>query len=176
MMVYLFKDKNTHNKLILVVGEFMKTLLLSLKPDVFNSVLTGEKIYEHRKVFPEGPVKAYIYVSRPVQALMGILYLDNKVQIESWKTKYKYDLEAIKRIDKYLERYKVVMEIRKFENTSSISLEEIRREFPDFLIPQMYYYLDDLPLLQYLNENLKLTGEVIEHNFKNISSSLICVH
>ena len=68
------------------------------------------------------------------------------------------------------------MEIRKFENTSSISLEEIRREFPDFLIPQMYYYLDDLPLLQYLNENLKLTGEVIEHNFKNISSSLICVH
>lgn len=154
----------------------MRTLLLSLKPEVFNSVLTGEKIYEHRKVLPEGPIKAYVYVSRPVQAIMGILYLDNKVQIETWKTKYKYDLVAIKRIDKYLEKYKVVMEIRKFENTNSISLEEIKREFPNFLIPQMYYYLDDLPLLQYLEKNLKLSGEVIEHNFENIASDLICIH
>ncbi|MGV3209729.1 hypothetical protein ACEE12_05215 [Streptococcus suis] len=154
----------------------MRTLLLSLKPEVFNSVLTGEKIYEHRRVLPEGPIKAYVYVSRPVQAIMGILYLDNKVQIETWKTKYKYDLVAIKRIDKYLEKYKVVMEIRKFENTNSISLEEIKREFPNFLIPQMYYYLDDLPLLQYLEKNLKLSGEVIEHNFENIASDLICIH
>ena len=57
----------------------MRTLLLSLKPEVFNSVLTGEKIYEHRRVLPEGPIKAYVYVSRPVQAIMGILYLDNKL-------------------------------------------------------------------------------------------------
>ena len=38
----------------------MKTVLLSLKPEVFQNVLSGEKIYEHRKVFHDGPVTAYI--------------------------------------------------------------------------------------------------------------------
>lgn len=72
----------------------MRTLLLSLKPEVFQTVLSGEKIYEHRRVFPDGPVKAYIYISRPVQALAGILYLGNKVNIIDWKEKYKDDMDA----------------------------------------------------------------------------------
>ena len=66
----------------------MRTLLLSLKPQVFEKIVSGEKIYEHRKVFPNEPVKAYIYVSRPIQSLVGILYLDNKINIEEWKDKY----------------------------------------------------------------------------------------
>ena len=65
-----------------------------IKPEVFQTVLSGEKIYEHRRVFPDGPVKAYIYISRPVQALDGILYLGNKVNIIDWKEKYKDDMDA----------------------------------------------------------------------------------
>jgi predicted transcriptional regulator len=154
----------------------MRTVMLSLKPDVFNNVLSGEKIYEHRKVFPEGPVTAYIYISRPVQALAGILYLDNKIQLKTWKDKYGYDLMAVERIDKYLERYNVAMEIQKFQNTTSISLEDIKKEFPDFLIPQMYYYLDDLPLLDYLQRNLTPIEPEISHEFNDIDSKDICVH
>ena len=41
----------------------MRTMLLSLREDVYKRVLSGEKIYEHRKVFPDEPVKAYIYIS-----------------------------------------------------------------------------------------------------------------
>lgn len=41
----------------------MRTMLLSLREDVYKRVLSGEKIYEHRKVFPDEPVKAYIYMS-----------------------------------------------------------------------------------------------------------------
>lgn len=154
----------------------MRTMMLSLKPDVFNNVLSGKKIYEHRKVFPEGPVTAYIYISRPVQALAGILYLDNKVQLKIWKDKYGDDLMAVKRIDKYSERYNVAMEIKKFQNTTSISLEDIKKEFPNFLIPQMYYYLDDLPLLNYLQRNLLPIEPEISHEFNNIDSKEICVH
>lgn len=154
----------------------VRTLLLSLKPEVFETVLSGEKIYEHRRVFPNEPVTAYIYISRPVQALAGILYLDNKVNIEDWKDKYSYDPEAVKRIDKYLEHHKVVMEIRKFQNTTQIPLAKIRKEFPDFLIPQMYYYLDELPLLDYLKQHQKAIGKPITHEFENITSDKICVH
>lgn len=154
----------------------MQTMLLSLKPEVFQNVKSGTKIYEHRRVFPDEPIKAYIYISRPIQALAGIMYLGNKTNIEDWKEKYKDDAYAQKRIDEYLKHFKVVMEIQKFQNTSSISLEDIKKVFPNFLIPQMYYYLDDHPLLQYLNDNLVPIGESITHTFENITSDQICVH
>lgn len=154
----------------------MRTMLLSLKPEVFQNVKSGTKIYEHRRVFPDEPIKAYIYISRPIQALAGIMYLGNKTNIEDWKEKYKDDADAQKRIDEYLKHFKVVMEIQKFQNTSSIALEDIKKVFPNFLIPQMYYYLDDHPLLQYLNDNLVPIGEPITHTFENITSDQICVH
>lgn len=53
------------------------------------------------------------------------------------------------------------MEIQKFQNTTSIELSEIRKKFPKFLIPQMYYYLDGLTLLDYLEEQLKPIGDPI---------------
>lgn len=154
----------------------MRTVLLSLKPEVFQNVLSGKKIYEHRRVFPDGPVIAYIYISRPVQAIASILYLGNKKEIIEWKETYKYDSAAQERIDEYLKHHKVAMEIQKFQNTSSISLENIKKVFPDFLIPQMYYYLDDHPLLQYLKDNLEPIGEPITHTFENITSDQVCVH
>lgn len=79
----------------------MRTMLLSLKPEVFKNVQSGVKIYEHRRVFPDEPVKAYIYVSRPVQALAGVMYLGNKTNIEDWKEKYRDDAEAQERINEY---------------------------------------------------------------------------
>ena len=75
----------------------MRTVLLSLKPEVFQNVVSGDKIYEHRKVFPDGPVIAYIYISRPVQELAGVMYLGNKKEIIEWKETYKEDCAALER-------------------------------------------------------------------------------
>ena len=154
----------------------MRTMLLSLKPEVFQNVKSGKKIYEHRRVFPDEPIKAYIYISRPIQALAGIMYLGNKVNIEDWEEKYKEDVEAQIRIEDYLQHHKVAMEIQRFQNTSSITLSEIKKVFPNFLIPQMYYYLDDHPLLQFLEDNLEPIGQPITHTFENITSDQICVN
>lgn len=98
----------------------MRTMPLSFKPEVFDRIVNGEKIYEHRRVFPDEPIEAYIYISRLVQAIAGIVYLGNKVYIKEWKNKYSFDNDAVKRIDKYLEQHKVVMEIQKFQNTTQI--------------------------------------------------------
>lgn len=154
----------------------MRTMLLSLKPEVFQNVQSGKKIYEHRRVFPDEPIKAYIYISRPIQALAGIMYLGNKVNIEDWKEKYKEDVDTQIRIEDYLQHHKVAMEIQRFQNTSSIAIVDIKKFFPNFLIPQMYYYLDDHPLLPFLEDNLVPIGEPITHTFENITSDQICVH
>lgn len=62
---------------------------MSLRDDVYRKVLSGEKIYEHRKVFPDEPVKAYIYVSTPTKAICGIMYLSNRTSLLKWKEQYK---------------------------------------------------------------------------------------
>ena len=152
----------------------MRTMLLSFKADVYKRVITGEKIYEHRKVFPDEPVLAYLYVSAPVKAIVGMMRLENKTRIERWKIKYSDDLDAVSRIDAYLEHHKYAMEITEFQETNSISLKKLREDLPGFVVPQMYYYIDDSKLLNYLEVNLKPIGEKIVHDFSNISSKLIC--
>ena len=152
----------------------MRTMLLSLREDVYRRILSGEKIYEHRKAFPDEPVKAYIYVSNPMKSICGIMYLSNKTSLYDWKEKFKDDEEAIKRIDKYLESYKYVMEINRFENTNAISLETLRKNLKKFIVPQMYYFIEDTELLKYLEKNLIKDGFAVTHSYDNISSDMIC--
>lgn len=152
----------------------MKKILISLKPDVYNRILSGDKIYEHRRVFPNDNIIAYIYVSKPIQKITGIMYLSNKKHLSEWKKQYEYDSAAIKRIDMYLKKYNVVMEINKFQETTSVSLAEIKKTFPKFCIPQMYYYLDDSKLLSFIEQKLVPIGQPIIHTFDNITSNDIC--
>lgn len=152
----------------------MRTMLLSFKADVYKKVISGEKIFEHRKVFPNEPIKAYLYVSNPVKAITGIMYLEHRVEIESWKNSYAYDEAAIKKIDGYLEHHKYAMEIKEFHETSEIPLNQLRNDIPDFVVPQMYYFIDDSPLLKYLEKELQPTGKIIVHDFLDIKSSQIC--
>lgn len=152
----------------------MRTMLLSFKADVFERVLSGEKIYEHRKVFPDEPIEAYLYVSTPVKAIKGIMHLNNRTSIESWKQKYSYDEDAMERIDVYLQHHKYAMEISDFQNTTEISLNRLREDVPGFVVPQMYYFIDGSNLLDYLKENLTAEGEIITHNFDDVPSNQIC--
>lgn len=151
-------------------------MLLSFKADVFERVKSGEKIYEHRRVFPDESVKAYLCISTPVKAIVGIMRLDNRVQIESWKKKYSYDEATLSRIDNYLSKHTVAMEITEFQMTNAIPLEKLRNDLPGFVVPQMYYYIENTELLKYLEKNLDPVGEPIKHSFDNIPPELICTH
>ena len=152
----------------------MRTMLLSFKADVYKKVLSGEKIYEHRKVFPNEPIKAYLYVSNPIKAITGVMYLNNRTEIENWKDIYSYDKEAVERIEDYLEHHKYAVQITKFEETNAISLSQLRIDVPGFVVPQMYYFIDDSHLKEYLEHNLEFTGKVISHDFSAIESEQIC--
>lgn len=152
----------------------MRTMLLSLREDVYKKVLSGEKIYEHRKVFPNEPVKAYIYVSTPMKSICGIMYLSNKTSLLDWKEKYKDDLKCIKRIDAYLQQHNFGMEINKFENTNAIPLEKLKQDLTKFIVPQMYYFIENSELLAYLESNLIPNGVVVNHTYENITSDMIC--
>ena len=153
----------------------MRTILLSVRPEVFENIRSAKKIYEHRKVFPDEPITAFLYVGRPQQEIAGLMILKNRHSLSEWKEKFAHDTEALNRIDEYMNHYRYVMEIHEFQEIKHISLEIIKKQFPDFLIPQMYYYLDNTELLTFLTANIKPISKKIQNDFSKIDSTQICV-
>lgn len=152
----------------------MRYMLLSFKASVFNRVISGEKIFEHRRNFPDEEVIAYLYVGKPIQSIVGVMHLNNRVCLSEWKNKYSYDKDACLRIDDYLKHYRYVMQIQKYQHTNMIPLAKLKQDLPSFSIPYMYYYIEGTPLLEYLEKNIvPEVGELV-HNFDTINSSQIC--
>ena len=155
----------------------MKTILLSFKPHIYDKIYDGEKIFEHRRRFPDEPVMAYMYVSKPKKEIAGIVYLDRRIEIATWLNDYSYDADAVSRIKKYLMNYNYVMPILKFQSTTGISLHTMQQKFPTFVAPQSYIYLDDKPeILQFIQSNIEIKTHKIENSFDNITSDQICIN
>lgn len=156
----------------------MKKMLLSFRPDVYEKIKSGQKIFEHRRNFPDEPIMAYMYISAPVKAIRGIVYLGKRHCLSDWLEDYKEDSNAITRIKEYMEtyHYRYAMEIDGFQETSQISLDDLRKNVLGFVAPQMYIYLDNTELLKYIENNMEIKDVHIEHSFDEINGDQICVH
>lgn len=155
----------------------MRKMLLSFGPDVYEKIKSGVKIFEHRRNFPDEPIMAYMYVSSPVKAINGVVYLGKRHCLSDWLEYYKEDSNAVTRIKEYMEtyHYRYAMEIEGFQETWQISLDDLRENIPGFVAPQMYIYLDGTELLEYIESNLKMTDLQVEHSFKRIEACQVCV-
>lgn len=154
----------------------MRTMLLSLKPEIFDLIRDGKKIFEYRHQFYTDPINAYLYISKPIQKIIGYIEFDKRVNLQDWKDKYKNNIEVSNRIDDYISRnYKYAMPINKFRMTTEISLIDLKNNLNKFIIPESYYYLDNfIDLNNYIKNNIKFTGEVVENNFNKIDEADIC--
>lgn len=153
----------------------MRKMLLSFKPEVYEKIKSGKKIFEHRRNFPNEPIMAYMYVSAPVKAITGIVYLGRRHLLSDWKEEFKEDKDAIARIEKYQESYRYAMEIDEFQDTTAISLDDLRRDVPGFVAPQMYIYLDGTELLTYIEDRISWESVNVRHNFDIVLSDEICI-
>lgn len=155
----------------------MRKMLLSFKPSVYKNIYAGVKIFEHRRNFPNEPIMAYMYVSKPVRAITGIVYLNNRHELIDWEREFEHDSEALQRIAEYKKLYRYAMEIAEFQETNTISLDDLKRDLPRFVAPQSYIYLDNNPdLLKYIDKRIVEQGINIKHDFSVITSNQICIH
>ncbi len=154
----------------------MRTMLLSLKPEIFDLIRNGKKIFEYRHQFYTEPINAYLYISKPVQKIVGYIEFDKRIILQDLKKKYKNDIEVSNRIDDYISKnYKYAMPINKFRMTTEIPLSDLKNNLNKFIIPESYYYLDNfIDLDNYIKSNIKFTGEVVENNFQEIDEADIC--
>ena len=71
----------------------MNTMLLSLKPEIFDLIRSGKKIFEYRHQFYNGPINAYLYISKPVQKIIGYIEFDKRINLQDWKKNTKITLK-----------------------------------------------------------------------------------
>lgn len=155
----------------------MRKMLLSFKPNVYEKIYNGIKIFEHRRNFPDEPIMAYMYVSKPVRAITGIVYLSNRHVISDWKEEFKEDAKAIERIEGYEKSYRYAMEILEFQETTEIGLDDLKRDIPSFVAPQSYIYLDNNPsLLEYIENKIQYKDVNVKNDFSAITSDQVCVN
>lgn len=134
----------------------MRQMLLSMQPFWFEKVMSCEKIYEYRNRFPNEEIKAYIYVSSPVQAIAGILYLGKRIEVKEWKRQYYDDKETSERIEKYIDKNKYAIPVCSLQKIENITVNMMKDRVDKFIIPESYYYLDNYPEIRdaiYFYEN-----------------------
>lgn len=133
-----------------------------MRPEGWNLIRTGKKIYEYRKRFIKNEkVTAFLYLSRPVSAISGIIYMDEAIELSDWKNKYHDDVCLTNRIESYLSRgNKVVMPVISYQETSKIEADYIKKKLGRFTVPQGFYYLENSELLELLNKELVLQPEI----------------
>lgn len=117
-----------------------------------------------------------MYISKPVQKIVGYIEFNKRINLQDWKESYKNNVEVRNRIEDYILRnYRYAMPINKFKMTTEIPLIDLRSNLEKFIIPESYYYLDNFTdLYKYIKSNIEFTGEIVNNNFKVIDEDDIC--
>lgn len=132
--------------------------LMSFWPSVYERIKKGEKTIEFRRVFPKENNFAYMYVTKPVKAIKGIVYFGEKHTLTELKVIYKNNSDILTQIEKNLDTYQFGVDIIGFEEIEEITLEELRKNIPAFTPPQSYLLLENHPILtNYIKEREKFS-------------------
>ena len=153
----------------------MKEILLSMKPDWYELCVSGTKIYEYRKNFPDDEIVAYIYVSSPEKVIKGIMHFGDRIALEEWKEKYKSRPAVKKRINNYMERNRYAVPIKSIDIIGPISLDDIKANVNGFIAPQMYYFLNEgTQLTEFIHKNTVNVKNIVVNDFSIEKVNEIC--
>lgn len=148
----------------------MKEIFLSFRPEYFKPLLYGIKKYEYRKRFCEEETKAYLYLSGKSRLVVGVMELGKSIRLDLTRENYLNYPETLKRVDAYIAGKDInaipIKSLTLFK--TPISLEEIRKEIPGFMPPQMYFILENHPKLKDLLERQPLDKRMFIHTHDEI--------
>lgn len=117
-----------------------KQIFLSFRPEFFRPVLYGIKKYEYRKRFCKEATTAYLYLSAPIQKVVGIMELGVPIMIREIVDCYSSDTAICKRAECCIEggeQYAIPIEsLQLYKNP--IPITKIKQLAPTFSVPRCY--------------------------------------
>lgn len=148
---------------------------MSFWPSIFQKIKCQEKIIEYRRRFPSNCTVAYMYISKPIKAICGIIYFGNIHSISDWKEEYKDNIQVTNRIAEFNISYCYGAEIAGFQEIVPIALNDLRKNVPNFVAPQSYLLLENNKILKdYIDANTVFIGDRIQNDSSNIFPEHIC--
>lgn len=157
--------------------QLKKNIFLSFRPEFFRPILYGMKKYEYRKRFCKEPTTAYLYLSSPVQEVIGVVEFLQPLIAEELLTSYANNSEVYMRLKRSInngEQYIIpIKSLRLFERP--IPIVELKKINPKFYVPQCYCNLENqADIFEYLKSQ-KLLDKEFEHNHSKIFEENLCV-
>ena len=148
----------------------MKEIFLSFRPEYFKPLLYGVKKYEYRKRFCFEETKAYLYLSGKVKKVVGIMQLGKPIRLDLTRDDYLNYPDTLKRVDEYIVSKDInaipIKSLSLFKKP--ISLQDIRKEIPDFMPPQMYFILENHLKLKEILEKQPINERLFYHKHNGI--------
>lgn len=151
------------------------TPVMSFWPSIYKKIDNQIKLIEYRRTFPKDCNFAYMYISKPVKAICGIIYFGKKYSLADWKAQYLHDPEISARISSYSDCYRYGMEVDAFQKIQPITLQSLKENVAGFVAPQSYLLLENnAELAKYIEKNIVFIGERKENIFTNAYPEHIC--
>lgn len=155
----------------------MKTIFLSFDTKWYAPLYDGRKKYEHRKRFCDEPVRAFIYLGKPIQAIVAEVGLGERESICDWEEKYSDDEMVIRRIRDFKTRNNYGMKILWFKEIVPIELGDIQEVFPDFGVPRSYIFLNKKEqLLKWLDSTKRYTVHSYVNKDEDFTKDILCTY
>lgn len=124
----------------------MRKILLSIKPEYVNRILSGEKMYEYRRRLAADDIEAIIiYATFPIMRIVGEVKVDKKIEMAPsslWENTKKKSGISRKKYREYFKGCKRAYayklgQVTKYEKTKLLSDIGIEQA------PQSFVYLAD---------------------------------
>lgn len=123
----------------------MKEIFLSFDPKYFRPILYGIKKYEYRRRFPKEEVKAYLYLSRRVKEVVGIIEFGMRIELSQIINNYQG--KAFERIKNQMDegvRFAIpIKSLKLFKKP--IKINEIKDICNTFHVPISYLNIQNYP-------------------------------
>lgn len=145
-------------------------VLMSLREKPYKEILSGKKKYEYRTRYTNKETVAFIYVSQSVKKICGIIFFDKPIvgsteEMSLFSEKHNPGSYSVM-MDYFKKGIGYAIPVKKMIEISPISLSKIKDNFPNFVVPQSYYYLDTQEKKELLEFLLR------ESNLQSIDSLL----
>ncbi len=147
-----------------------REIFLSFRPEFFRPILYNLKKYEYRKRFCNEPTTAYLYLSAPVQEVIGIMELGKPLITTEKINDYEKGTIIYDRINQSIEvgkKFAIPIESLQLFKIP-ISIQKLKEIDNNFNVPQCYLNIKNFPkIYEYLNSQ-----EMYEKEFVNSHSKL----
>ena len=145
----------------------MEEIVLSFNPEWYEDIIRGRKRFEYRKNFLKEPCIAYIYLTSPQKIFVSKIWFGKGEKLSSICDKLQDKGDILIRVNNFIEQYgdQYAIPILKIQSIEDISLEEIRKEIPNYIPPRTYSYLKNNEVLYRYLSKVKKERNIIKFDY-----------